>query len=112
MDRDPIFRILKERHSDLKQRGVKSLAVFGSTARGEASAESDLDLLVEFECPVGFFDFLSLKGTLEEYTGCRVDLVTPDFYTFSFRIPRGIKGKPTRTTRTSKSRRVYRYAAI
>ena len=65
MDRDQVLAILKERQADLKQRGVKTLAVFGSVARGEASAESDLDVLVELEHPVGLFDFIRLKNELE-----------------------------------------------
>ena len=76
--RDRVFAILRERQADLKQRGVKTLAVFGSVARGEASAESDLDVLVELEHPVGLFDFIRLKNELENLMGCRVDLVTPD----------------------------------
>ena len=78
MKRASVFKILKRHQPDLQKRGVRSLAVFGSTVRDEASAESDLDLLVEFEHPIGLFDFLRLKNVLEEYTGCRVDLVTAD----------------------------------
>jgi predicted nucleotidyltransferase len=64
--------------NDLHQRGVKSLAVFGSVARGDATASSDIDVLVEFSRPVGLFEFIRLKYYLEELTSCRVDLVTRD----------------------------------
>jgi predicted nucleotidyltransferase len=70
--------LLKRHQADLRQRGVKSLAAFGSLARGEATCSSDIDLLVEFDRPVGLFEFIRLKLYLEELTGRSVDLVTPD----------------------------------
>ena len=78
MDRDKIFAILRERQPELRSQGVKSLAVFGSIARGDFSAESDLDILVEFDREVGLFEFIRLKLNLEQWSGCRVDLVTQD----------------------------------
>jgi predicted nucleotidyltransferase len=62
----------------LHQRGVRSLAVFGSLARGNPTPTSDMDVLVEFDRPVGLFEFIRLKFYLEELTGFPVDLVTPD----------------------------------
>ena len=64
--------------ADLNQRGVKSLAVFGSFARGAATDNSDIDMLVEFDQPAGLFEFIRLKYYLEELTKRRIDLVTPD----------------------------------
>jgi predicted nucleotidyltransferase len=57
--------------------GVKSLSVFGSVARGEARSDSDVDLLVEFDRPVGLFHLARLQSHLENLIGARVDLVTP-----------------------------------
>jgi predicted nucleotidyltransferase len=57
--------------------GVKSLSVFGSVARGEARNDSDVDLLVEFDRPVGLFHLARLQSHLENLIGARVDLVTP-----------------------------------
>jgi hypothetical protein len=37
-----------------------------------------MDILVEFDRPVGLFEFIRLKHSLEKLTNCRVDLVTPD----------------------------------
>ncbi len=54
------------------------MAVFGSAARGEANAGSDIDILVEFETPVSIFKFLDLKDCLEGILGRPVDLVTRD----------------------------------
>lgn len=58
--------------------GVHRIALFGSTARGEAHASSDLDLLVEFAGDPTFHGFMGLKLFLEDQLGRRVDLVTPD----------------------------------
>ena len=57
--------------------GVASLSVFGSVARDEARADSDVDILVEFSRPVGLFAFGRLQDRLSEILGCRVDLATP-----------------------------------
>ena len=70
--------LLKRHQDDLHERGVKSLAVFGSLVRGESTPTSDIDVLVEFDRPVGLFEFIRLKMYLEELTGRQVDLVTPD----------------------------------
>ena len=46
---DSVIRELEAIEPELRERGVETLSVFGSTARGTASAESDIDLLVEIE---------------------------------------------------------------
>ena len=76
-ERDEIVAVLRDVLPDLEQRWpIRSLALFGSMARGEASAASDLDLLVEFERPVGLSSFLALEQELTALTGRRVDLVS------------------------------------
>ncbi len=79
MKRDEALRILSEHREELKEFGVKRLAVFGSVARDEAGPESDVDLLVELDGrPFGLFKFVDLKNRLEEILGRPVDLVTED----------------------------------
>jgi uncharacterized protein len=78
MNLKSISSLLKRHQTDLRQQGVKSLAVFGSFARGEALPSSDIDILVEFDRPVGLFEFIRLKFYLEELTSLTVDLITPD----------------------------------
>ncbi len=76
MDCDTIRRILGEHRNDLKKLGVKSLALFGSAARGETHPGSDLDFLVEFEGRASFDKYMDLKFYLEDLLGTKVDLVT------------------------------------
>ena len=55
---------------------VRSLYVFGSVARDEATVGSDIDLLVEFEGAADFDSFMGLKIYLEDLLGDNIDLVT------------------------------------
>ena len=74
---EEIRQILKEHKAELAARyGVRRIAVFGSYARGEATPESDLDLLVEFSTPPGLLKFVELERHLSELLGVRVELVT------------------------------------
>ena len=75
MDRENAVRIMREHIDDLQSLGVKSLALFGSTARNEARLESDVDILVEFNAPLTFDRFMETKFYLEEILGNPVDLV-------------------------------------
>jgi predicted nucleotidyltransferase len=79
MKQDAVLQILKQKNAELKsQFGVKSLLLFGSVARNEATSVSDVDLLVEFNRPVGYFGLFALQDYLENLLGCPVDLGTPD----------------------------------
>ena len=63
---------LRRRLGDL---GASDIRVFGSVARGEESAESDIDLLVELDADVGMFSLLRMQSVAEEILGRRVDIV-------------------------------------
>ena len=77
MNREKLLQRLREHKDELQRRfGVKSLAVFGSVARGEAGPDSDVDILVEFESRATFDRYMGLKFFLEDLLGTRVDLVT------------------------------------
>jgi predicted nucleotidyltransferase len=54
----------------------KKLGVFGSYARGENNADSDLDILVEFGVRISLLDLVGLEQDLSESLGIKVDLVT------------------------------------
>ncbi len=58
-----------------KEYGVKSLGLFGSYLRGEQKSDSDVDILVDFEEPIGLLKFLNLELHLTELLGIKVDLV-------------------------------------
>ena len=76
MQRSEVLRCLYRNQQELHQRfGVKSLALFGSVARNEATVTSDIDLLVEFDQPVSYFQLFHLQDYLENLLGCKVDLV-------------------------------------
>ncbi len=76
--RDVIQTIQHHRQELADVYAVQSLALFGSVARNEAGSASDVDLLVEFNRPVGLFGLFALQDRLEELFGCKVDLGTPD----------------------------------
>jgi uncharacterized protein len=78
LQKDDVIELLNSYKPSLQEFKVKSLLIFGSVARDEANAESDVDLLVEFEQTIGLFTFVRLQRYLENILGCKVDLVTPD----------------------------------
>lgn len=59
----------------LKQQGVRRAGLFGSTARGEMSDTSDVDILVELDKDKSLLDFIHLQHELEDALGRKVDLV-------------------------------------
>ncbi len=74
---DEIKGILEEIKSDVQIRfHVKELGIFGSYVRGEQKENSDIDILVDFSEPVGFFTFLDLEEYLTQRLGIGVDLVS------------------------------------
>ena len=79
MLRDEILDKLRADKEALDAFGVKAIGVFGSVARGEASPDSDVDIVVDFheDSIPGLFAFVHLKRHLEEVLGQPVDLVTP-----------------------------------
>jgi hypothetical protein len=77
MRREEVVAKLSQHMDELSSRHrVEGLSIFGSTARGESSSSSDVDLLVDFVGDVDYDLFINLKLYLEELLQCRVDLVT------------------------------------
>jgi uncharacterized protein len=65
---DPAFvlQVLRANQDDIARLGVKSLAIFGSVARKEASPSSDVDILVEFSRPVGLVTPDAIRPAMKE----------------------------------------------
>ncbi len=78
MDRDHAIGILASHADEIRARGVASLALFGSVARGDQRPESDIDIMIDLVpgSGVSLLDFISLQRYLEEILHTRVDLVT------------------------------------
>lgn len=73
---DEIKNILAQHKKELADRyKVKEIGIFGSYIRGEQEEKSDLDILVEFEEPIGL-EFIELAEFLESILGVKVDLVS------------------------------------
>ncbi|WP_033924919.1 nucleotidyltransferase family protein [Sphingomonas sp. 35-24ZXX] len=77
MDKATAIARLKAHEAELRMLGVARLSLFGSTARGEERAESDIDLAARFapEAKVGIFQYARIADRLEQILTTKVDLV-------------------------------------
>ena len=77
-----VLESLRQRRNEIlklaSQHGVRNVRVFGSTARGEADGDSDIDFLVELEPDRTLFDLGALLMDLQDLLGRKVDVVTDD----------------------------------
>jgi uncharacterized protein len=78
MKRADILALVQSHKAQIQKLGVKSLDLFGSVARDQATAESDVDILIELNEPAGFFEFFQIQHYLEELLQCPIDLGTID----------------------------------
>lgn len=79
-ERERILHLLRQHEEELRAWGLTRLALFGSTARGDLGAQSDVDLLIEVDAAsrFGLFAFLDLKADLADLLGRPVDLAFAD----------------------------------
>ncbi len=74
---EEIKSVIKQNKEDLKQQfGVSEIGIFGSYVTGSQKEDSDLDILIQFEKPIGFVRFMRLERRLTELAGVRVEMVT------------------------------------
>lgn len=77
--KEEVLRLINENRSAIRALGVTRLGLFGSFVRGNQSAESDVDILAEFEPGMKTFDrFMELSFLLEDLFRRRVEIVTPE----------------------------------
>ena len=76
MTRQTVLATLQAHQADLRALGVRRLDLFGSVARDDDGPTSDVDVLVEFDRPVGLFALVRLQQWLERLLGRCVDLTT------------------------------------
>jgi predicted nucleotidyltransferase len=76
MDRNTVIAKLREHEAEIKAAGVVRLSLFGSVARGDATTESDVDLIAEFDTTreYSLLDRVRLENLLADLLGVRVDL--------------------------------------
>jgi predicted nucleotidyltransferase len=76
MNRQEILDRLRENERALRERGVEHAALFGSRARGDERADSDIDIMVEIapQANIGLFEYVGIKHYLEDLFATRVDI--------------------------------------
>ena len=79
MDRATAIATLKAHEAELKQLGVQHLYLFGSTARGDAREDSDVDLFFDYEKgKFGVFDLMDVRERASSILGRKADIMTRD----------------------------------
>jgi uncharacterized protein len=74
---DEAIRRLTNHQAELKRLGVEHLYLFGSTARGEAREDSDIDLFFDHpEGSLGLFQLMDVKDAAARILGCKTDIMT------------------------------------
>jgi predicted nucleotidyltransferase len=79
MRRDEAIARLKEHEAELKRLGVEHLYLFGSTARGDAREDSDVDLFFDYgRGKLGLFELMDVKEAAARILGRKADIMTRD----------------------------------
>lgn len=79
MERDAAIAKLKAHETELKRLGVENLYLFGSTARGEAREDSDVDLFFDYEKgEFSLFQLMDVKERASDILGRKADIMTRD----------------------------------
>ena len=77
MEREAAIATLKAHEAELKELGVEHLYLFGSTARGEARGDSDVDLFLDHpEGSIGLYELMDVKEAAARILGRKADIMT------------------------------------
>ncbi len=87
MTREQVLALTTAHRINLEALGVKSLDLFGSVARNEATPDSDIDFLVEFEIEATLFDLFRVQHYLEDLLDSDIDLGTRAALREHLRVP-------------------------
>ena len=76
MDRATAIRLLRDHESEIRARGVRSLALFGSVVRGEPRPDSDVDVLIDLDedHALSLLDLMALRRYLSEVLAAPTDM--------------------------------------
>jgi predicted nucleotidyltransferase len=76
IDRERVIATLRAHEAELRRRGVRHAALFGSIARANGKRTSDVDILIELEpqAPVGLFEYVAITQYLADLFPIRVDV--------------------------------------
>jgi predicted nucleotidyltransferase len=77
MRRDDAIGILRKHADDLRARGVRHAALFGSVVRGEAGPDSDIDIMIELDpnAKIGVFKYAGIRRYITDLFADPVDVV-------------------------------------
>ena len=77
MNLEAVITVLREHEPELRAAGITRLSMFGSTARGEARPDSDVDLLAAFDDtrPLSLLDIIRIENLIADLVGQSVDLI-------------------------------------
>ena len=78
MIKQKVLDLLKENQDKIKEFKVQKMFLFGSVARDQETALSDVDILIKFTIPPTYDMYMDLKFFLEDLFDRKVDLVTED----------------------------------
>ena len=75
-NKEKYFDLFQKVIENLQKYGIKKISVFGSYARGEATSESDLDLIVIFPEGTSLLDHIGIENEISEKLNMKVDILT------------------------------------
>jgi predicted nucleotidyltransferase len=80
MNRNDALEVLRHSQAELRARGVRRAALFGSVARGESRPDSDIDIMIEIDpdAPIGVYEYVGLKDYIAGLFDAPVDVVSRD----------------------------------